>query len=103
MSGYTSAWLTCNGRDRGPDPKVPDTPCPAKFEDGEQPDGSWAFPRTVAEARRLAKANGWLFVQHPRLKSLLSADFCPAHEDQARALAVEYGVKIARPKPKQED
>ena len=97
MSGYTSAYLVCNGRVSRPDPR-PDLPCPAKVEGGEQSGGELVFPRTVAEARKLARKLGWTFVRYPgkRARSM-DSDFCPDHQDQAQAAASEWGVKVTRP------
>ncbi len=100
MSGYTSAYVTCDG-------KVPDDSaagshgCPARVEGGEY-DGEVIYPATLAEARKLARRLGWTFVRYPRVP-VLCDDYCPDHEDQARAKAGLRGVKIARPRASHPD
>lgn len=78
MTVGTSAYVYCDGR--MPSPSVPDRTigCGARVEGGERPDGSWVFPRTKAEARKEARARGWTFVRHPRLR-VLDKDLCPDH------------------------
>jgi hypothetical protein len=102
VSGYTSAYLTCNGRDLDPDSATMGSSCPAKVEGGEH-GHEWVVLRTVAEARELARKLGWTFVRWPYRSnvSLMSEDYCPAHRDQAQAKADEWGVKITRSKPKE--
>lgn len=94
MSVFTDAYVCCDGTIPSDATKSGTTGCREELKGGEQPDAPWVFPSNRAEARRLAKAHGWFFVRHPRLSSV-TYDYCPAHEDQARAKADEYGVKLA--------
>lgn len=98
MTAGTNAYVRCDGTVATDLTDSGEMSCTARVEGGVQPDGTWVFPRTQTEARKLAGARGWFRVRHPRWRSW-TEDFCPDHEDQAHAKAKEYGVKATRPKP----
>jgi hypothetical protein len=102
VSVYTSAHVECDATVPSAVTDSGTAQCPAEVKGGQQPDGSWVFPRTQVAARKLARSQGWLFVRYQRV-SFLSKDYCPAHEDQARAAAEEFGYKLTLPKAKQEE
>jgi hypothetical protein len=100
VSGYTSAYVTCDGRIPRPDTASGYRLCRARVEGGEY-DGALIYPSTLAAARRLARKLGWTYVPYPHVPALAD-DYCPDHADQAQAKAEQRGVKITRPKPKTE-